>query len=96
MSRFTNQAALITGGTEGLGESHVRARLIHEPAAPGGRPISDFHDPEPFAIPRLGDPADVSAALLYLASPEASFAIGTELVLDGGLLPGPALPIGVA
>jgi 3alpha(or 20beta)-hydroxysteroid dehydrogenase len=24
MSRFTNQTALITGGTGGLGESHVR------------------------------------------------------------------------
>jgi 3alpha(or 20beta)-hydroxysteroid dehydrogenase len=74
----------------------VSTKLIHEPAAPGERPISDFYDPEPFAIPRLGDPADVSAALLYLTSPEASFATGTELVLDGGLLLGPALPIGVA
>ncbi|MFI7025663.1 SDR family oxidoreductase [Micromonospora sp. NPDC049900] len=74
----------------------ISTKLIHEPAAPGERPISDFYDPKPFAIPRLGAPADVSAALLYLTSPEASFATGTELVLDGGLLLGPALPVGVA
>ncbi|MEU4163442.1 glucose 1-dehydrogenase [Actinoplanes sp. NPDC026670] len=73
----------------------ISTKLIHEPAVPGGRPISDFYDPEPFAIPRLGDPADVTAALLYLTSPQASFATGTELVLDGGLLLGPALPAGV-
>ncbi len=70
----------------------VSTKLIHEPAAPGSPPISDFYDPAPFAIPRLGQPADVTAALLYLTSPEASFATGTELVLDGGLLLGPALP----
>lgn len=73
----------------------ISTKLIHEPAAPGDRPIADFYDPEPFAIPRLGDPADVTAALLYLTSPQASFATGTELVLDGGLLLGPALPAGV-
>ncbi|XVV15467.1 SDR family NAD(P)-dependent oxidoreductase [Actinoplanes sp. CA-131856] len=70
----------------------VATKLITEPAAPGERPIADFYDPEPFAVPRLGEPADVSAALLYLTSPQASFATGTELVLDGGLLLGPALP----
>ncbi|MEU1755986.1 glucose 1-dehydrogenase [Micromonospora matsumotoense] len=74
----------------------VSTKLIREPAAPGERPISDYYDPKPFAIPRLGEPADVSAALLYLTSPDASFATGTELVLDGGLMLGPALPIGVA
>jgi 3alpha(or 20beta)-hydroxysteroid dehydrogenase len=74
----------------------ISTRLIHEPAAPGERPISDFYDPRPYAIPRLGDPADVSAALLYLTSPAASFATGTELVLDGGLLLGPALPADIA
>ncbi|WP_045739810.1 SDR family NAD(P)-dependent oxidoreductase [Actinoplanes rectilineatus] len=70
----------------------ISTKLIHEPAEPGGQPIADFYDPAPFAIPRLGQPADVTAALLYLTSAEASFATGTELVLDGGLLLGPALP----
>lgn len=33
---------------------------------------------------RIGSLAEVSAAVLYLASPEATFHIGTDLVLDGG------------
>ena len=37
---------------------------------------------------RLGDPAEIAAAALYLASDEAAFITGTELVIDGGLLAG--------
>ncbi|WP_430779972.1 SDR family NAD(P)-dependent oxidoreductase [Actinoplanes sp. G11-F43] len=70
----------------------VETKLITEPAEPGGRPISDFYDPTPFAVPRMARPAEITAALLYLTSPEAAFLTGTELVVDGGLLLGPALP----
>ncbi|MFF7196587.1 SDR family NAD(P)-dependent oxidoreductase [Streptomyces sp. NPDC088197] len=37
---------------------------------------------------RLGTPAEVAAAALYLASDAAAFITGTELVIDGGLLAG--------
>ncbi|MEU6019686.1 SDR family oxidoreductase [Streptomyces sp. NPDC047515] len=37
---------------------------------------------------RLGTPAEVAAAALYLASDAAAFVTGTELVIDGGLLAG--------
>ncbi|GCD98090.1 SDR family NAD(P)-dependent oxidoreductase [Embleya hyalina] len=33
---------------------------------------------------RVGDLAELAAAVLYLASDEAGFAVGTDLVLDGG------------
>jgi NAD(P)-dependent dehydrogenase (short-subunit alcohol dehydrogenase family) len=33
---------------------------------------------------RLGTPEEVAAAIVYAASPEASFMTGTELVIDGG------------
>jgi 3alpha(or 20beta)-hydroxysteroid dehydrogenase len=69
----------------------VATKLITAAPAPGQPPIADLYDPSPFAVPRLGEPADITAALLYLTSPEASFATGTELVVDGGLLLGPAL-----
>ncbi len=35
---------------------------------------------------RVGTPADVASAVLFLASEEASFITGTSLVVDGGLL----------
>lgn len=34
---------------------------------------------------RLGEPVEVADAVVYLASDESSFTIGTELVVDGGL-----------
>ena len=40
------------------------------------------------AIPlgRIGEPEDVAAAVAYLASDDAKFVTGSELVIDGGLL----------
>jgi len=35
---------------------------------------------------RLGEPAEVAAAIAFLCSPEASFITGTELAVDGGYL----------
>ncbi|WP_428956997.1 SDR family NAD(P)-dependent oxidoreductase [Streptomyces sp. cg35] len=84
-----------------LGRDNIRVNAIHpgviatpfitEPAAGSDAPISDFYSPEPFAVPRLGEPADITRALLFLSSDEASFATGSEFVIDGGLLLGPAL-----
>lgn len=37
------------------------------------------------AIPRIGTPADVAAAVLFLASPGASYITGQVLGIDGGL-----------
>lgn len=37
---------------------------------------------------RLGTPAEVATAALYLASDDAAFITGSELVIDGGLLAG--------
>jgi 3-oxoacyl-[acyl-carrier protein] reductase len=35
---------------------------------------------------RLGDPAEVADAVVFLASPRSAFTTGTNLVVDGGLL----------
>ncbi|WP_439382061.1 SDR family oxidoreductase [Amycolatopsis lexingtonensis] len=84
-----------------LGRDHIRVNtihpgvistpFIHEPAAGATAAIADFYAPDPFAIPRLGEPADVTRLLLFLASSDASFVTGSEYVIDGGLLLGPAL-----
>lgn len=38
------------------------------------------------AMQRLAAPREIALAILYLASPEASFVTGTQLVVDGGWL----------
>jgi NAD(P)-dependent dehydrogenase (short-subunit alcohol dehydrogenase family) len=42
---------------------------------------------------RIGTPADVAAAIVFLASDEASFITGAELVIDGGVANKLALPV---
>lgn len=69
----------------------VSTPLINEPTVAGQPPIADFYSPDPFAIPRLGEPSEVTRMLLFITSEDASFATGSEFVLDGGLLLGPAL-----
>lgn len=39
---------------------------------------------ETFPIPRLGDPADVAEAVLFLASPASNYVTGQVLRVDGG------------
>lgn len=36
-------------------------------------------------LKRFGTPDEVASAVLYLASPEAAFIVGTELIMDGGM-----------
>lgn len=84
-----------------LGRDHIRVNtihpgviatpFIHEPAVGATAAIADFYSPEPFAIPRLGEPTDVTRLLLFLTSSDASFITGSEYIIDGGLLLGPAL-----
>jgi 3alpha(or 20beta)-hydroxysteroid dehydrogenase len=89
-----------------LGRDYIRVNTIHPgvvatsfitaPAAGSDTAIADFYSPEPFAVPRLGQPDDITQLLLFLVSSDASFITGAEYVVDGGLLLGPALKNGVA
>ena len=37
-------------------------------------------------LKRFGHPEDIAAAVLYLSSSESAFVVGTELVIDGGMI----------
>jgi 3alpha(or 20beta)-hydroxysteroid dehydrogenase len=70
----------------------IATPFIQQPARGATTAIADHYSPAPFAVPRLGEPSDVTELVLYLASADASFVTGSEHVVDGGLLLGPALP----
>jgi NAD(P)-dependent dehydrogenase (short-subunit alcohol dehydrogenase family) len=36
-------------------------------------------------LKRFGTPEEIASAVLYLASAESAFIVGTELVIDGGM-----------
>lgn len=65
--------------------SPVMAAILDDPArrAAFGRNIM---------VPRFGEPADIAAGVVYLASDESGYVTGTELVIDGGALCHQALP----
>jgi NAD(P)-dependent dehydrogenase (short-subunit alcohol dehydrogenase family) len=60
-------------------------RVRRLPEEPGGgeylRAIERMHP-----LGRIGEPAEVASAILFLASPEASFITGVVLPVDGGYL----------
>ncbi|MFB7109485.1 SDR family NAD(P)-dependent oxidoreductase [Streptomyces sp. NPDC056190] len=90
---FTRQVAVQYAGT-GVRCNSVCPGTVDSPWV--GRLLAQTDDPgsaraqlvarQPMG--RLGTPAEVAAAALYLASDEASFITGAELVVDGGLVAG--------
>ena len=43
-------------------------------------------------VPRLGEPADIAAGVVYLASDESKYVTGIQLTIDGGGAVPPARP----
>lgn len=72
----------------------VDTKLITEPLRPGEVPVSDHFSPEPFAVPRMAEPEEITRLVLFLCSDEAAFVTGSDHVVDGGLLLGPVPPDG--
>jgi NAD(P)-dependent dehydrogenase (short-subunit alcohol dehydrogenase family) len=89
----TSKAAVVYL-TRQIANDYVRRGIICNAVAPGkilrGRP--DIDDNETFLAyarsrtpyPRLGTPEDVARAVLFLASDEATYISGENLMVDGG------------
>jgi 3alpha(or 20beta)-hydroxysteroid dehydrogenase len=75
-----------------LGRSGIRVNSVH----PGGvrTPMTEGLDDgtapwySKLPVPRIGTVEDIAGAVLFLASDEAAYITGTELVIDGGTLAG--------
>lgn len=73
-----------------LSKHRIRVNTIH----PGvvRSPLTEGIDEkwiQAYAIPRIGEPADIASAVVFLASDEASFITGADLTVDGGFVLGP-------
>ncbi|WP_432547997.1 SDR family oxidoreductase [Kineococcus sp. SYSU DK004] len=74
----------------------VSTPFVHDPVPGSETVIADAFSPDALAVPRLAEPREVTDVLLWLTSREAGFVTGAEIVVDGGLLLGPALRAGTA
>jgi 3alpha(or 20beta)-hydroxysteroid dehydrogenase len=101
-SKFAVRGMTKTAAIE-WGRYGIRVNSIHPGGVntPMGNPINDpMLEKVPYqfqAIQRIGYPPEIASAALFLASEEASYVTGTELVVDGGWLAGrlePGLPGG--
>lgn len=94
--RGLTRTAALELGRDGIRVNSIHPGVISTPlineSIDGQPPIADFYSPAPFAVPRTGEPSDITSLLLHVTSADASFITGSEFVADGGLLLGPALP----
>ncbi len=72
--RLKDRVAIVTGSASGTGRAHSPEVLARA------------HARTPMA--RLGAPRDVANAALFLASDEASYMTGVNLMVDGGWMAG--------
>ena len=80
------RAAALELGRVGIRVNCVSPGLIDAPGLARAWPegVARWHAAAPLG--RLGEPADVADAVLFLVSPAARWISGANLVVDGGVL----------
>ena len=108
MMAYPNTAAYVASkwGARGLtktaalelGRDNIRVNSIHP--GPVRTPMTAGPDATAavaaqarhLAIPRVAEPEEITQMVLFVASDEAGFSTGSEFIVDGGVLLGPAPP----
>jgi NAD(P)-dependent dehydrogenase (short-subunit alcohol dehydrogenase family) len=72
----------------GMINTSMHEKALREEAVERGMSFEDFRDSEWAKIPlgRAGEPADIVAAVMFLASDEAGYVTGASLDVNGGVL----------
>jgi 3alpha(or 20beta)-hydroxysteroid dehydrogenase len=89
------RSAAIELGPLGIRVNSVHPGYINSPMTQGAPPETQARFDRLMAmqpIPRMGEPDEVAALVLFLASDEASYITGAQVVIDGGHLAGPWRP----
>ncbi|MFP4148876.1 MAG: SDR family NAD(P)-dependent oxidoreductase [Nitriliruptoraceae bacterium] len=91
---YTASKHAVLGLTKAAALDHARSGVRINSVCPGGvatniaahLDLSGMGDaPDPHPIGRSADPAEIATAILWVASEEASFVIGSNVLVDGGL-----------
>ena len=62
----------------------IDTEMLRESRQGRGSGLSDAEQRRRVPLGRIGRPEDIAYAVVYLASDEASFVTGSEVVIDGG------------
>jgi len=84
--RLLTKSTAIQYASEGIRANSIHPGTIETPMTEGLLANEAYREDRMNRTPigRLGRPEDVAYGALYLASDEASFVTGSELVIDGG------------
>jgi 3alpha(or 20beta)-hydroxysteroid dehydrogenase len=91
--RGITKSAALEFGTRGVRVNSIHPGAIETPMVVIANVTDSMWATQP--IPRIGQPAEVSALVVFLASDESSYCTGHEFVVDGGNLVGQAVPAGL-
>jgi NAD(P)-dependent dehydrogenase (short-subunit alcohol dehydrogenase family) len=70
-------------GPRGITVNNVMPGPTDTDMTPADGPVADIVRPS-IAVGRYGEGADIAGAVAYLASPQASFVTGANILVDGG------------
>jgi len=85
--RVFNKSTAIQYAAENIRANSVHPGFVDSPMTQAFHDNPEIHDERVAKMPlgRMGQPEDIAAGILYLASDESSFVTGAELVIDGGM-----------
>lgn len=88
--RGLTRVAALEYGHKGVRVNSVHPGVIDTSMTnPGGQSRAEVYKRFPMVpLQRIGDPQEVAACSLFLASDDSSFVCGAEIVVDGGMLAG--------